>query len=97
MTATIIDTIAHLDFDPVIPCELRRCQARHPRAAWILYAQAGCGCGRAKACCESCRLRLERQYAAHRAEPGPWRCLICCALVTTHSTIRFTPLRGDKP
>lgn len=92
-----VDTIAHLDFAPEIPCELKNCQAGNPQADWLARMQVADGCYALRICCEPCRLRLCARWEVRANEQGPWRCLRCKGLVHSLHTLHFTPLHNPNP
>lgn len=95
MTTLDFTSIAGLDFDPEVPCELRRCAAGHPTAAWVVRYDSACGCGRVRACCDPCRARIVAEQAI--PERGPWICTVCRTQVQVRNTVDFTPLRKGTP
>lgn len=96
MTTTVpdVDTIDHLDFDPTLPCELRRCIADRPPADWVMRQEAECGCRTWALCCEPCRRHVQATWPKPDASIT-WRCLRCRATLSAPAAVNFTPIKEN--
>ncbi len=90
MTATSVDVIAHLDFEPTLPCECRDCSL-HPDTArpaiQLIITTMPC-CTRRTPICEPCSAWFRRAVNLH----GSMTCTTHHITQCAHLTITFEPL-----